>query len=117
MQWRRRDGAGRRVGQLALEARCSCCSTSERHFSSLHGATDVKHSVHSNIAGFSLNHARHAMAQTLHCSPMGVEKAKVADCVARAPFGPEVTLTTGSEHSAAVVPSQAGLPALVRMPW
>ncbi len=50
-------------------------------------------------------------------SPVGAEKAKVADRVARAPFGPEVMLTTGSEHSAAVVPSQAGLPALVRMPW
>jgi len=50
-------------------------------------------------------------------SPMSVQNANVAERVARAPFGPEVMLTTGSEHSAAVVPSQAGLPALVSVPW
>ena len=50
-------------------------------------------------------------------SPVGVVNAKVAERVAMVLFGPDVMFTTGSEHSAAVLPSQAGLPALVRMPW
>ena len=40
----------------------------------------------------------------------------VADRLAMVPLGPDVTLTTGSVHSAGVTPSQAGFPALVSVP-
>ena len=48
--------------------------------------------------------------------PGEVAKAKVAGRVATVPLGPDVTLTIGSMHSATVTPSQAGFPALVKMP-